>query len=543
MDPSTKTVSAALDRLLSDLTWFLPETLLSLGVALLLVVRLFGLPMRRRVTPAAVLVAGLAALVAVLQFLDFPFVTPPRRGTLPTYFGGLLSADGPALFGRALLTIGLTLTVILTCLTRPVDGRTDAEMGVLLLGATLGMMLMVQSANLLMVFVGVEMASVPSYVLAGFARTSRRASEAALKYVVYGAAASGTMLYGVSLLTARYGRGDLNAVALGVQASAAGGIDLLTLAGLTLIAVGLAFKLSAVPFHLWCPDVFTGATAEVAAFLGTASKAAAAILSAKVVTAFAFAGTLTPIGQIAPEYTELARGMGTAVIVLAMLTMTVGNVAALAQTDLQRMLAYSTIAHAGYILMAIAAFDPKVGTPALLFYLGAYLLSNLLAFASVALVRDRVGSTSVTAFAGMGARWPVAAVGLTVALVSLLGLPPLAGFAGKFLVFSATVEAGREAASAGWPRLAAWHDALVAVAALNTVVSADYYLRVVKTMFLDASPEGAAPISRPSPAANLYLVAMSLGVLALGVFWDPLLASADAAVRGHLPPSLTRGLG
>ncbi|HVL13256.1 MAG TPA: proton-conducting transporter membrane subunit, partial [Gemmata sp.] len=339
-------------------------------------------------------------------------------------------------------------------------------------------------------------------------------SEAALKYVVYGAGASGVMLYGITLLAGTFGSAYLPDVVAGVSAR---GLDLPVLAGLTLVFVGLGFKLAAVPFHFWCPDVFEGAAAEVAGFLSVASKAAAVALTTRLVlTLQAKLG-----GWSVPE------SLGVLVGVVGAITVTFGNLAACGQTNLKRLLAYSTIAHAGYMLLAVAMCN-TAGAAAVLYYLAAYVVMNLGAFAVVALVRNATGGETLAAFRGLAVRSPVLAVTMTVFLLSLLGLPPLAGFAGKFQVFEAVYDGARAANAAGRANLGAFFYVLLGVGALNTALSAYYYLRVVRAMLLEDS-DGAAPI-RTSPAAAVYLVALALALVALGVLWNPLTAAAGRAV-------------
>jgi NADH-quinone oxidoreductase subunit N len=379
------------------------------------------------------------------------------------------------------------------------------------------------------------MASLPSYALAGFLKGRRQGSEAALKYVVFGAGASGVMLYGISLVAGTFGTGHLPDVAAGVVArlGAAGGFDPLVLAGLVMIFVGLGFKLAAVPFHFWCPDVFEGAPAEVAGFLSVASKAAAVALTARVLLTLQAAAT--GAGVPGPWYLPGTLGLG--VGIAGAVTVTFGNLAAFGQTNLKRLLAYSTIAHAGYMLLGVAVMS-QAATSAVLYYLVAYLLMNLGAFAVVALVRNATGSEEISAVRGLVWKSPAVAVTMALFLFSLLGFPPLAGFAGKFQVFTALYDGGRTATAAGRPDLGTALYALLAVGAINTAVSAYYYLRVVREMVLEDA-EGERP--RIPAAAPVYLSILAALLVAAGVVWNPLTAATDRAAASFGPPAGSLG--
>jgi NADH-quinone oxidoreductase subunit N len=486
---------------LRDLGLFAPELIVAGAIALVLALRLFKL--FDRVHLGTVAVIPLAGALWLLLGSWHP-------GFTGSAFGGLLQLDTFSVFVRGFLLVFAILALLLGKLTNIPDAEDSADYILLLLGGTLGMMVMASANHLLMVFIGMEMASLPSYALAGFLKGRRTGSEAALKYVLYGSAASGIALYGISLLAVTFGTLSLSELA---AAFAAGKIDTLAAAGLLFLFVGFAFKLSAVPFHFWCPDVFEGAVAEVGAFLSVASKGAAVALTARV------AMTLH-----VPE-------IGTALMILAGLTATFGNFAALAQTNVQRMLAYSTIAHAGYMLMGLCVLNAK-GVSAVLYYLAAYLPANLAAFAVVAFVRngrtpvaDAPGSQGLTLndLRGLMKRSPVLAFALVVALLSLLGLPPLGGFAGKFQVFEAVYAAGRHSETA-WA-----FNALLAVGVLNTVVSAGYYLRVVRLVVLE-EPEGNEPLRTPA-GAGFFVALLSLAIVALGMVWNPLERLASLAAR------------
>jgi NADH-quinone oxidoreductase subunit N len=425
----------------------------------------------------------------------------------------------------------------------------------LLLGSTLGMCLMASANHLMTVFLAVEMASVPSYVLAGILKGRRRASEAALKYAVYGAGAAGVMLYGISLLAGLLGTAHLPSIAtklaeMDIPAMAAGegggSLMVLALAGL-MIMVGLAFKLSAVPFHFWCPDVFEGASAEVDAFLSVASKAAAMALLVRVALGVSVAPPALEVtthnripahtvaflqqdGEAAAAAGESATEKASSPLapvrtfivyllaIVAAVTCTFGNLAAYGQTNIKRLLAYSTIAHAGYMIMAVAAAVQLAGTnavssreavAALVFYLGVYVFMNLGAFAIVAFLRGAIGSEEIADYAGLIRSVPAVAVALVVILISLIGIPPMAGFIGKFAIFAALVDAGGPIMMS-----------LLVIAGLNTVISLIYYLRVAKVVSIDPEPDTRGPITLGIlPTAYVLIVAIPVLIYGIQPGW------------------------
>ena len=366
-------------------------------------------------------------------------------------FTGMLMFDSFAVYMRGLLLFFLLLFISLTQISGVPAREEGTEFYVLIFGATLGMCLMVSANHMLIVFLAVEMVSVPSYVLAGLLKGRRRSSEAALKFAVFGAGTAGVMLYGISLLVGTLGSAHIPTMAARladlIQTGAVDERTLVLILGGLMVAVGVSFKLSAVPFHFWAPDVFEGATAEVAAFLSIASKAAALGLLVRLTL-----GLGTASGADAMAALEPARQyMSGLVALLAAVTCTFGNLAAYGQTNMKRLLAYSTIAHAGYMMMAVAAAVALAGrnpagaqkaVAALAFYAGIYLFMNLGAFAVVAFLRNALGSEEIADYAGLIRTSPGLVVSMGIILFSLVGLPPLAGFAAKFTVFAAMFDAG-----------------------------------------------------------------------------------------------------
>jgi NADH-quinone oxidoreductase subunit N len=521
MFPTASSVNELQSSVGDSLRLFLPELVVCAGIVVMLLTRLLRVFDRAHLGGIAVATLVVALFVAGYQFCDaeFGIGNSPPTGWGGSFFAGMLSSDPFAGLVRCLVLVAALVTVLLTQLTGIPDRADSADFHTLLLGGTLGMMLMASANHLLMIFIAVEMASLPGYALAGFLKGKKTGSEAALKYVVYGAGASGVMLYGITLLAGTFGSAYLPDVAAGAVRR---GFDLPVLAGFGLLFVGLGFKLAAVPFHFWCPDVFEGAAAEVAGFLSVASKSAAIALTTRVLF------TVSLPAKDASEPWLVPGSLGLVVGVIGAVTVTFGNLAAFGQTNLKRLLAYSTIAHAGYMLLAVGLCN-AAGTASVLYYLAAYIVMNLGAFAVVALVRNATGSEDLSAFRGLVRRSPVLAVTMTVFLLSLLGLPPLAGFAGKFQVFEAVYDGARAAKAVGEANLGTAFYVLLGVGAVNTAVSAYYYLKIARAMLLE-EPENPAPVPT-SPAAAAYLTALALALLALGVLWNPLTRVAEHAAR------------
>ncbi len=528
----TDTLANTLDV---SLPLFRPELCLAATVVLLLVCRM--LPVLRHADSALVALGGVAF---GLWYAWSDLKALPTGGDLlagrQELFTGLLVYDSLTAYIRLLLMGFLALYIVFTKVSGIPDREDGADFYTLVLGATLGMCLMASANHLLMLFMAVEMASVPSYALAGLLKGRKPSSEAALKYAVYGAGAAGIMLYGLSLLAGVLGTCHLPSMAAELAkvahvGSDGGSVMVLSLGGL-MMAVGLAFKLSAVPFHFWCPDVFEGAAAEVGAFLSVASKAAAVALLLRV----AFSLGVPSGGEAAQTLAALGETRHFMVYVVALMaavTCTLGNLAAYGQTNMKRLLAYSTVAHAGYLMMGVAAAIAMAGVTAagtrdavtaVAFYLGTYVFMNLGAFAIVALLRNTLRSEEISAYAGLVRTSPGIVVATAVVLVSLIGLPPLAGFVSKFLVFSSLVQA--ISAGAERPLMLV----LLVVGGLNTVISLFYYLRVIKVMTFDPPPAERATEAFPLVSLpGAVVTALVVPVVALGLFWSGLYAAAQLA--------------
>lgn len=524
-----------------DLVGFMPELVLCGTIVLLLLIRLFSRFDSKHLGWVAFILTLYALLVSWQQWSPAGDAYTPTAGGQRAFemFGGLLVYDNFTVFLRLFLLGFAALVILLTLMTGIPDHEDSADFYCLLLGATVGMSIMASANHLLMVFLGVEMASLPCYALAGFLKGRRQSSEAALKYVVYGGGASGIMLYGISLLAGKYGTAYMPDLLLFVGRAP---LDAVAMLGILFLLIGIAFKLSAVPFHFWCPDVFEGAAAEVGAFLSVASKGAALALLGRIV--FGLGGLATTQADYA-AWNNVTPYLVPILAFLAIITMTFGNLAAYLQTNLKRLLAYSTIAHAGFMIMGLATLTPE-GGGAVLFYLIAYLFMNLGAFAVVAFLRNLTGSEDMRDFRGLIYRSPVLVITLAFFLLSLLGMPPLAGFAAKLQVFLALYYAGQQYVLLDHPHLAVVMFSLIVIGGLNSVLSLFYYVNVLKIMILEKPlemMEGRPVRQMPVPfLPNAYAVILAASVLLIGLFWDPLArASTDTGVnRFHPAPTVSQ---
>lgn len=471
-----------------DAMLLLPEIILVCGMCAVILAPFI---MRKsRVVPAAVtIVTLLAAMAAVLCNL--------RGGEATSAFAGMVAIDPFSQFFKLILcTFAILVVALWLIVTKRHTHEMDApDLFCLILGAATGMALMSSASNLLMIFIATESASIPSYALAGFRKRLRIGSEGSLKYVIFGAASTAITLYGMSLIYGAAGTLRLD----GIATVATQGVSPLMAIGLLAMFAGVAFKLSAVPMHFWCPDVFQGAPIEITTFLSVASKGGAICMLVRIVDAFS---------GIAVEGSLIGTGLAIAVGILGAVTATWGNLAALAQTNVKRLLAYSSIAHAGYMIMGAAAAvtgHPDIAA-AILFYLLVYMFMNLGAFTVAAIIAEPSGGDSeeIADYTGLSRRSPALAVLMSLFLLSLFGMPGLGGFLGKIALMKAMITLG----PGGF--------ALLAVLLLNTLVSLYYYMRPIYYMYL-ARDEQARPAFVPSGAG----VAL-LGLCALGVLWTGL---------------------
>jgi NADH-quinone oxidoreductase subunit N len=499
-----------------SLVWFRPELALTAGVIVLLVLDLLW-----RKSPARVVRLTVASL-AVFAAAGALLALQPHQATW--LFNKMLVTDRFATFFKWLFLSAGAVTVVVAALGKELAAPRMGEFFALLTAVVLGMFLMASAGDLLMMYLAIELVSMTSYVLAGFRRGDRRATEAALKYVIYGGVASGVMLFGMSYLYGLTGTFNFHelgpAIAEALLATGTGlaGTRLALVAGFVFVAAGVGYKIAAVPFHMWCPDVYEGAPTPFTAFLSVGPKAAGFALALRFF--LSVFGTRDGGGLDA----TLAAVPWPAVLgVVAAATMTLGNLVAIAQTNLKRLLAYSSIAHAGYTLMGLSA-GTTAGMRAVMIYLAVYLVMNLGAFVVVMRVADATGSESILDYRGLARRQPVIAIAFVVFLLSLTGLPPFAGFIGKWYLFTA-VWAQVDAPGGGW------YAVLLLVAALNTAVSLYYYARIIRAMFLDApATEHPAPLA---PAFGYELIAgvFAVAVIVAGILPQPVIAAAQRALE------------
>ena len=505
---------------LQSLRFFWPESVLTVAVIAMLVQDIIVRRSRWRVPSLVV-----SALFWLAATAAATWATP--GGNTPL-FGGLLQHDPLRMFFAWLFLGAAALTVIIVPRSGQISPARLGEFIALLFALVLGMFLMASATDLLMIYLSVEMVSLVSYVLTSFRRADRKANEAALKYVIYGGVASGVMLYGMSIL---YGLFATSRVAgpsgIGAQladvtsrlfmAQAFGGQPAAQLAlavAVIFVLAGVGYKIASVPFHMWCPDVYEGAPTPFTAFLSVGPKAAGFAVAIRFFFA-AFERQL-PGGDYAP-ITDLPWP---AIIgIVSAVTMTLGNLTAIVQNNLKRLLAYSSIAHAGYLLMGLSAAN-AAGVRSILVYLVVYVLMNVGAFLVIIAVARVTGSEDIDSLRGLGSKAPIAALALTVFLFSLTGIPPFAGFIGKYLIFAAVVQRG------GF-----WYVLLAVIGVLNSAVSLFYYARIIKAVYLDEAVD-QQPLAVPVLYTGL-LVALAVPILALGVYWTPLLRWAAAAFGGE----------
>jgi NADH-quinone oxidoreductase subunit N len=496
------------DNLLST-AWFRPELALTTGIMLMFLLDLFWKKHARRLlflTLGALLVLGVTA-----AFLAVQPVTPR------VLFNGMIASDPFATFWKWLFLLTAGLTVLIAA--RSSEFGRD-QLGVfypLMLSVVLGMFLMASSTDLLMIYLAIEMVSSVSAALVGYRKGDRKAGEAALKYIIYSGVASGIMLFGMSYIygitgsTSLLGLGQAlngaSASAFGVSQSA---LRLTLALAVIFVLSGIGYKIASVPWHMWCPDVYEGAPTPFTAFLSVGPKAAGFALAVR----FFWAGLTGEPSSGAPHLqTGLPDLPWPAIIgVLSAVTMTLGNLVAIVQNNLKRLLAYSSIAHAGYALMGLAAAS-SVGVQGVMIYMLVYLVMNMGAFLAVIVVAQATGSESIDDYRGLVRRHPLLAITFAVFLFSLTGLPPFAGFTAKWYVFVAVLQ------NTSLPG-GGWYAALAVIGALNSAVSLYYYMRVARAMFLDA-PVGEVTV-RPHLGYQVLLGAFSVALVLFGIWWNPI---------------------
>lgn len=445
---------------------------------------------RRRIT-FAIAALGLAlAGIACIPLFHLP-------GS--TLFYGVVAVDPMSTFFKVFLILAAFLILLATPGSKELSQSNLGEFYVLLLGVTLAMMLLASSTDLLMMYLSLETVSIGSYLMVGYLKNDRSSNEAALKYLLFGAVASGCMLYGISILYGLCGTTQIAGMREILSAgTGAGNTAMLFLASVLTLA-GFGFKTAAVPFHFWCPDVYSGAPTPVTAFLSVAPKTA----GFAILVRFLFTGLSsrhinalwTPVQAINWDMLLLA---------ISVATMTLGNIAALRQSNMKRLLAYSSIAHAGYIFMGVVMLTSQ-GLQAVLIYLITYLFMNLGAFLIVIEIHNQTGSFDLKDYRGLHRSSPFLTIAMTVFMLSLMGIPPFAGFFGKLYVFGAAVNGNL-----------AW---FAVIGALNSVIAVFYYARVIRAMILESPEKTALPFSMPwTSHAMVWL--MLLPTAGLALFWS-----------------------
>jgi len=478
-------------EILQDLESFVPEIVLT--VALLLVVLAdISLPkLRTRVTFLVTAVGLLAALC---------FTVPLFGAGEKALFYNMVALDRMAVFFKGFLILASFLVLLAAPGSKELSSTHLGEFYALLLGVTLGMLLLASSVDMLMLYLSLEMVSLTSYIMVGYLRHDRQSNEASLKYILFGAVSTGSMLYGITLLFGLTGSTKMPAIREALASGgASGGNGMALLVATALILAGFGFKTAAVPFHFWCPDVYTGAPTPVTAFLSVAPKAA----GFATLIRFFFSGMSDTTTSASQWSAFSAMNWTSLLILISIITMTLGNIAALRQDNLKRLLAYSSIAHAGYMMMGAAVLSYE-GVQAVLIYLITYLFMNLGAFLVVIEIFNQTNSFNVNDYRGLYRRSPFLAISMTIFLLSLMGIPPFAGFFGKLFVFAAAVNHNL-----------AW---FAVIGALNSVVAVYYYARVIKAMIIEGGDEGAGFKLAATSRALVWI--MLLPTVGMVLFWD-----------------------
>lgn len=467
----------------------LPELVLTAGGLVLLLIAAFGGDGTARVVN----------WLSVLTLLVAGLVLPVSLAHGPLAFDGLVRADAFSVFAKALIYGSAGAAILLAPRYFLVDGALRPEYPVLILFSSIGMGMMVSAGDLLTLYVGLEMQSLAAYVLASFMRQDERSSEAGLKYFVLGSLASGILLYGTALLYGFTGSTSFDGIAVALG----DGVSKGELFGMVFLLAGLAFKMSAVPFHMWTPDVYEGAPTPVTTFFGSAPKVAAMALTVRV--------AIEALGPAGLDWQQI-------VIFVALASIIFGAVAAIGQTNIKRLMAYSSINNVGFALIGLAAATPA-GVAATMSYMAIYVVMTIGGFACILQMRDAEGRPveSIASLAGLSQSRKGLAAALAIFMFSMAGIPPLFGFWAKFLVFDAAVAAGLTA--------------LAAFGIAASVIGAFYYLKIIKTMYFDEP--AAAYEARGGAVENIILTACA-AVIVVGYLLNPVLDKASAAAAASL---------
>jgi NADH-quinone oxidoreductase subunit N len=488
----------------ASLAHFIPELVLSAAIVVLILLDL--ITDNRRAAGMLALVASIATFLLVMA-----------GGAGNTWlFNGMVVFDSFGFFFRLLITLATIVAVWMSIGSEEVRLCEQGEYYAVLLAASLGMFLMAEANNLLMAYLSLELVSLTSYILTGFLKHNRRSQEAALKYLIYGGVASGTMIYGMSWIFGIAGSLDFGAINAALSHSGSGS-SLAVFIALVLILAGMGYKVASVPFHMWAPDVYTGAPIPITTFLAVGSKAAGFALLTRffypAISHLAANGSWQALQGV--DWPQL-------LLVMCMITMTLGNLAALQQTNMKRLLAYSSIAQAGYALMGFVVLSND-GIRAMMFYLTAYYLMDAGAFLVVMIVANATGHEDIDAYRGLAWRGGlVPAVALAIFLFSLTGIPLTVGFIGKFYLFAAVIRGQ--------------FYILALVGIINSVISLYYYLRPIRTMFLD-QPKGDEGVVTAEAWNYGLMGVLATATIVLGLYWGPLIAFADRSLKFFTGPA------
>ena len=491
--PSGAEIQSIIASLNASLGLFIPEIYLSVLFMLLIVIDLVAKGRKNNLLSITTLLGLAGSLFFIYQQHFLP------AGEL---FFGMYVLDEFALFFKYFFVLSGMLAVIITMADEQFESEVKSmgEYYSLIIAMVIGMIMMASSADLMMIFLSMELVSFSAFILTGYFKRNPRSSEAALKYLVYGAVSSGLMVYGFSLI---YGlTAQTNLINISSELSLHGYDPLLMILATLLVLAGLGYKIGAVPFHFWAPDVYEGAPTPITAYLSVASKAAGFALLMR------FFYIAVPHGG--PAYEDiLGINWVSLLLILSVASMIYGNVVALWQKNVKRLLAYSSIAHAGYLLLGIIVMD-AFGTQATLLYLISYFLMNFGAFYVIILIANKTGSENLEDYRGLGKKMPLAGAALTVFLISLVGLPPTFGFIGKLMIFSALLAKGS---------LYLW---LALIGIMTSVISLYYYMLIPLNMYLRESPQSEEKNMNPGLVANVIMAVLMFLTIYFGLFFQPL---------------------
>ncbi|MDN3510512.1 MAG: NADH-quinone oxidoreductase subunit N [Candidatus Jettenia sp. CY-1] len=442
---------------------------------------------------------NLLAYLSLMGIIVAAILARNSTGTTLFSFNESFAIDNYSLFFNFIFLLSTGLVILISHSYIKREEINHGEYYALILFSTIGMMLMASGADLLNIYIGLEVMSISIYILTGFKRSKLISNEASLKYFLLGAFATGFLLYGISLVYGSTGAINLKQIA-GFIADKGSISNPLLLMGMALIIIGLGFKVASVPFHAWVPDVYEGAPTTITAFMSVGPKAAAFAAFLRIL--------MTAFGSTHYEWQKI-------IYILAVLTMTVGNVVAIAQTNLKRMLAYSSIAHAGYLLIALVAAN-DMGVSSVLFYVLAYTFMNIGALAVVIIVSQKGDEfLQIHDFAGLGFKHPGLAVAMSLFMLSMAGIPPTAGFVGKFYIFSAAIKSG--------------YIGLAVIGVINSVISVFYYLRIMVIMYMKEPTRDFNPLTL-SPLIVVAIVLSVIGTLHLGIFPSKIMEIAQQSI-------------